>query len=84
MRRSLKANFSATSKGYQANQAKDGLMAIAEGGTIFLDEVGELPVDLQTRSLAVIQGKIRPVGSLRRIPINIQFWRRRIVIWSRR
>jgi DNA-binding NtrC family response regulator len=56
-----------------ANQSKDGLMAMAEGGTIFLDEVGELPVDLQAKMLRAIQEKeIRPVGSTRRIPINIR------------
>ncbi len=56
-----------------ASQAKDGLMAIAEGGTIFLDEVGELPVDLQAKLLRAIQEKeIRPVGSTRRVPINIR------------
>src|SRR5437868_2690769 len=56
-----------------AVQSKDGLLAMAEGGTIFLDEVGELPVDLQAKLLRAIQEKeIRPVGSTRRVPINIR------------
>ena len=32
-----------------ATNPKDGLLAIAEGGTVFLDEIGELPVDLQAK-----------------------------------
>lgn len=56
-----------------AVQAKDGLLAIAEGGTVFLDEIGEMPVDLQAKLLRAIQEKeIRPVGSTKRIPINVR------------
>ena len=56
-----------------ANQAKEGLLAIAQGGTIFLDEVGELPIDLQAKLLRAIQEKeIRPVGSTRQIPIDVR------------
>jgi two-component system response regulator HydG len=56
-----------------ANHTKDGLMSMAEGGTIFLDEVGELSVDLQAKMLRAIQEKeIRPVGSTRRVPINVR------------
>jgi DNA-binding NtrC family response regulator len=56
-----------------AVQAKDGLLAMAEGGTVFLDEIGELPVDLQAKLLRAIQEKeIRPVGSTKRITINVR------------
>ena len=56
-----------------AVRAKDGLMAAAEGGTIFLDEVGELPIDLQAKLLRALQEKeIRPVGGTRAIPINVR------------
>ncbi len=56
-----------------AIRSKEGLLASAEGGTIFLDEVGELPVDLQAKLLRAIQEKeIRPVGGTRAMPINIR------------
>ena len=56
-----------------AVQSKEGLLAIAEGGTVFLDEVGELPVDLQAKLLRAIQEKeIRPVGSNKRTAINVR------------
>jgi two-component system response regulator HydG len=56
-----------------ATHPKDGLLAIAEGGTVFLDEIGELPTDLQAKMLRAIQEKeIRPVGSVKQIPINVR------------
>lgn len=56
-----------------AVRAKDGLMAVADGGTIFMDEVGELPIDLQSKLLRAIQEKeIRPVGGTRSVQVNIR------------
>jgi len=56
-----------------AVQTKEGLLAMAEGGTVFLDEIGELPVDLQAKLLRAIQEKeIRPVGSTKRTTINVR------------
>jgi len=56
-----------------ATSPKDGLLAIADGGTIFLDEIGELPIDLQAKLLRAIQEKeIRPVGSVKHVPIDVR------------
>jgi DNA-binding NtrC family response regulator len=54
-----------------ATSNRDGLLVSANGGTVFLDEIGELPTDLQAKLLRAIQEKeIRPVGSSRVLPIN--------------
>lgn len=50
-----------------------GKFEIADGGTIFLDEIGEMPVDLQTRLLRVIEeGTVSRIGGTEEIPINVR------------
>ena len=49
-----------------ATNKREGRFALADGGTIFLDEVGELPFDLQSKLLRVLQeGEFEPLGSAR-------------------
>jgi len=56
-----------------ALEKRVGRFALADGGTIFLDEIGELPIDLQPKLLRVLQeGEFEPVGSSKTITVNVR------------
>ena len=56
-----------------AHQAREGLFSYANGGTIFLDEIGEMPLAMQAHLLRVLEEKsLRPVGSNGEVPVDVR------------
>jgi two-component system, NtrC family, response regulator GlrR len=57
-----------------AVEAKAGAIEAADGGTVFLDEVGELPLSMQPKLLRVLESRtVRRVGETAHRPVNVRF-----------
>ncbi len=56
-----------------AMRDRNGLFQAADTGTIFLDEIGELPKELQSKLLRVVQeGEVRRLGSTKTLPVDVR------------
>jgi two-component system NtrC family response regulator len=56
-----------------AHQLREGLFTYANNGTLFLEEIGEMPLPMQVHLLRVLEEQtIRPVGSNREIPVDVR------------
>jgi two-component system response regulator PilR (NtrC family) len=71
----MESEFFGHKKGSFTGAIKDkkGLFQVAEGGSLFLDEVAELPLHMQVKLLRAIQEKaVRPVGAEKEIPTDVR------------
>ncbi|MBS7819611.1 sigma-54-dependent transcriptional regulator [Wohlfahrtiimonas chitiniclastica] len=56
-----------------ADKDKKGLFQAADGGTLLLDEIADLPLSMQVKLLRAIQERaIRPIGAMHEIPVNVR------------
>ena len=63
----MRGSFTGAARDYK------GLFQAAEGGTVFLDEIGDMPLALQVKLLRVLQDKeIRPIGTTQTIPVDVR------------
>ncbi len=63
----MKGSFTGAARDYK------GLFQAADGGTVFLDEIGDMPLPLQVKLLRVLQEKqVRPIGSTQTLPVNVR------------
>jgi hypothetical protein len=71
----IESTFFGAVKGAYTDAKSDtpGKFKAADGGTIFLDEVQEMPIELQAKLLRVLQDKqITPVGSTKSVPVDVR------------
>jgi DNA-binding NtrC family response regulator len=57
-----------------AEHRKEGRFRVADGGTVFLDEIGNLPIGLQAKLLRVLETRqLQPVGATKASPMDVRF-----------